>query len=200
MPKNENVRYMNKRRLNWLYGGLLLGFVLAMAMIIIKPIGASTQFVILDGIIWNKAKPIVYESNSTKTGYSSDNSYLAKSGGKYAKNVANPLNYGFIFVLSIFLGGFISKMTMGPELREDERDAPTVWNKKFGEDSKLKRYIVAFIGGFLILFGARIAGGCTSGHMMSGMMQTSVSGYFFAFGVFLTAIPMAIFFYKKDHR
>ncbi|WP_300643307.1 YeeE/YedE thiosulfate transporter family protein [uncultured Helicobacter sp.] len=27
------------------------------------------------------------------------------------------------------------------------------------------------LGGFLLLYGARMAGGCTSGHMMSGIMQ-----------------------------
>ena len=191
---------MHKKRLHWLYGSILLGLVLAIAMIVIKPIGASTQFVILDGILWNTAEPIVYESNATKTGYSSDNAYLAKSGGKYAKNVANPINYGFVFVLSIFLGGVLSKLTMGPELKQEERDAPTVWNNKFGETSTYKRYLVAFIGGLFILFGARLAGGCTSGHMMSGMMQTSISGYFFALGVFLSAVPMAIFFYRRGDK
>jgi hypothetical protein len=57
---------------------------------------------------------------------------------------------------------------------------------------------VAFIGGFLVLYGARLAGGCTSGHMMSGMMQTSVSGYLFAVGAFAAAIPAAILMYGRD--
>ncbi|MDU1312276.1 MULTISPECIES: hypothetical protein [Clostridium] len=37
-----------------------------------------------------------------------------------------------------------------------------------------------------------MADGCTSGHMMSGMMQGSISGYVFAISVFATAIPTAI--------
>ena len=36
------------------------------------------------------------------------------------------------------------------------------------------RYAVAFGAGFLMLFGARIADGCTSGHGLSGMAQLSV--------------------------
>lgn len=48
-----------------------------------------------------------------------------------------------------------------------------------------------------MLFGARLAGGCTSGHMMSGIMQTSLSGYLFALGAFAVAIPVAIIMYKK---
>ena len=48
-----------------------------------------------------------------------------------------------------------------------------------------------------MLFGARLAGGCTSGHMMSGMMQTSLSGYLFAIGAFALAVPVAIYLYKE---
>ena len=33
------------------------------------------------------------------------------------------------------------------------------------------RYAVAFVAGFMMLFGARIADGCTSGHGLSGMAQ-----------------------------
>jgi hypothetical protein len=188
---------MNGKRLEWLIGGLFLGLVLAVAMILIKPIGASTQFVIMDGIIWDAISPIVTETVETKSGYTSDNSYLAKNEGAYAKNVANPTNYAFVFALSIVFGGIISKMTQGPKLTEAEVNAPTVWNNKFGTENRLKRYFVSFIGGMFILFGARVAGGCTSGHMMSGMMQTSLSGYLFAFGVFIIAVPVALIFYSK---
>ena len=50
----------------------------------------------------------------------------------------------------------------------------------------------SFLAGFLLLYGARMADGCTSGHMMSGMMQGAVSGYIFAGAVFAVAIPTAI--------
>ena len=75
---------------------------------------------------------------------------------------------------------------------------PTVWQNRFGSRPG-KRYAVCFISGFIILYGARLAGGCTSGHMMSGMMQTALSGYLFAIGAFATAIPLAIMlFNQKD--
>ena len=60
------------------------------------------------------------------------------------------------------------------------------------------RYAVAFAGGFVVLYGARLAGGCTSGHMMSGMMQTALSGYIFAAGAFAAAVPVAMMMYKKE--
>jgi uncharacterized membrane protein YedE/YeeE len=47
------------------------------------------------------------------------------------------------------------------------------------------------IGGMLIVFGARLAGGCTSGHIIFGITQLSVSGFIFAAGVFATGIGTA---------
>ncbi len=40
-------------------------------------------------------------------------------------------------------------------------------------DNPRMRYLLSFLGGVIVLWGARLAGGCTSGHMMSGMMQTT---------------------------
>ncbi len=180
--------------LNWKSGGLLLGVVFFLAVALVKPIGVSTQFVILDGILWDAVSPEVV--TQTDDGYTSTNAYLAKSSGKYAKSVANPLNYSFVFVLAMMLGAFLSVMLRGG-LERSERSMPALWRANFG-DGVAKRYAVAFAGGFLVLYGARLAGGCTSGHMMSGMMQTALSGYIFAAGAFGAAIPVALMMYKQE--
>ncbi|SDD99614.1 YeeE/YedE thiosulfate transporter family protein [Ruegeria marina] len=179
---------------NWKVGGLLLGLVFFVAVLLVKPIGVSTQFVILDGIIGDAVNPEIV--TQTGDGFTSTNAYLAKSGGKYAKSVANPLNYSFVFVLAMMLGGFLSVMARGG-LDSRERRMPTLWRANFG-DSAVKRYAVAFLGGFVVLYGARLAGGCTSGHMMSGMMQTALSGYIFAAGAFAAAIPVSILMFRKE--
>lgn len=184
-------------QLNWFWGGIVLGIVFLLAVWIVKPIGVSTQFVILDGIVWNMVSPdLVIKDPEAKSGYSSYNPYLNKSGGKYAKNVANPLNYSFIFVICIIFGALLSGLTKGPSASGKEKSMPEVWRKRFG-DSSAKRYMAAFLGGMLVLFGARLAGGCTSGHIMSGMMQTSVSGYLFAIAAFAIAVPAAIIIYGR---
>ncbi|MDX1782399.1 MAG: YeeE/YedE thiosulfate transporter family protein [Thalassovita sp.] len=180
--------------MNWKSGGLLLGAVFFMAVLLVKPIGVSTQFVILDGIIGDIANSELV--TKTEEGYTSTNAYLAKSNGKYAKSVANPLNYSFIFVLAMILGAFLSNRVRGG-LSEEERTMPAIWRANFG-DSVMKRNVAAFLGGFIVLYGARLAGGCTSGHMMSGMMQTSLSGYIFAAGAFAAAVPVAMMMYKKE--
>jgi len=93
-------------------------------------------------------------------------------------------------------GAFLSAMLRGG-VESWERSMPGVWRANFG-DSGVKRVVVAFAGGFIVLYGARLAGGCTSGHMMSGMMQTAVSGYIFAAGAFLAAVPIALVLFRKE--
>lgn len=183
--------------LNWKVGGLVLGLTFFVIFLVAKPIGVSTQFVILDGIVWKIFnKDLVQKDESAKSGYKSTNAYLNKSGGKYAKSVANPINYSYVFVFAMALGGIISKFTKGPKLSANDKYYPEVWSSKYG-NKKCTRYIWAFCGGAIVLFGARLAGGCTSGHMMSGMMQTAISGYLFAFGAFLAAVPLAILLYRR---
>ena len=180
--------------LDWKLGGVLLGLVFFAAVLLVKPIGVSTQFVIFDAMVADAVNPGLI--TQTEDGYTSTNAYLAKSGGKYAKAAANPLNYGFVFVIAMAVGGFISVMLRGG-IAAEERRLPAIWYANFG-DTPAKRYAVAFAGGFIALYGARLAGGCTSGHMMSGMMQTSVSGYIFAFGAFATAIVVSMLMYKQE--
>lgn len=179
----------------WCASGIALGTLFLISVILVKPIGVSTQFVILDGIIWDAINADVV-TESSDGGYASTNAYLNKSGGKYAEEVANPLNYSFIFVLAMVLGGFVASRLQSAGQDTSSQVSPQVWRDRFG-DAKGKRYAAAFAGGFLVLFGSRMAGGCTSGHMMSGMMQTSISGYLFAAGAFLTAVPVAIFLYWR---
>ena len=182
---------------DWLKGGSALGIAFLLAVILVKPIGVSTQFVILDGVIGNSINDtLVVKDENTKTGYGSSNAYLNKSGGKYAKSVAKPLNYSFVFVLSMILGGFLGRVFQGTASAGKIKQLPEIHRRRFGS-SYMARAAITFTGGFIVLWGARLAGGCTSGHMMSGMMQTSISGYIFALSTFAVAVPTALILYKK---
>lgn len=189
--------FIYQRQWDWRASGLALGLVFLLAVALVKPLGVSTQFVILDGIVWNLfSDDVAVKSSDSKSGYSSSNTYLNKSGGKYAKNIANPVNYSFVFVLAMIAGGFIGGKLQSNKDSEETMAVPSIWAERFGQSTD-KRYLAAFAGGLLALFGARLAGGCTSGHMMSGIMQTSLSGYLFALGAFATAVPLAIFMYGR---
>ncbi|NMA83703.1 MAG: YeeE/YedE family protein [Epulopiscium sp.] len=188
---------MKKNR--WILHGMILGTVFFLAALVIKPIGVSTQFSVLTGMVHSVINPnVITEDSSRDSGYKSTNAYYDKSDGKLAKNIKHPINYDFIFVLAIPAGAYVAYL-LNRKRKSSEipyiGEVPELPKQK---QSFLKTYIPSFIGGFLILFGARMADGCTSGHMMSGMMQGSVSGYLFAAAVFAVAIPTAIIMERKS--
>lgn len=193
---------------NWLKGAILLGIVFFLAIFIIKPIGVSTQFSVASGIVHNLIDPsIIQEDPESASGYSSTNAYYNKSGGSIAKSIKNPINYDFIFVLAIPIGALVGYVLDKKVKSKKEKKHGELIAKNHDMDllpttkkSFLRNYALTFLGGFLILFGARMADGCTSGHMMSGMMQGSVSGFIFAAAVFASAIPTAIITKKINIR
>jgi uncharacterized membrane protein YedE/YeeE len=73
-------------------------------------------------------------------------------------------------VVGIAIGAFISMRLSGAR----RQTISPVWARAMGTSSLWSRAPVAFFGGFVMLLGARIAGGCTSGHGISGMAQLSV--------------------------
>lgn len=68
------------------------------------------------------------------------------------------------------------------------------WSELRGPSPK-GRAVWAFIGGFALLFGARMAGGCTSGHILSGGMQLAKSGMVFAAFAFIAFVLTGKLFY-----
>lgn len=186
-----------QKQWNWIVSGIAIAVIFLLAVFLVKPIGVSTQFVILDGIVWDSVdEQVVIKDGEATKGYSSNNAYLNKSGGKYAKSVAEPVNYSFVFVVAMLVGGLLASLLQRSKSSQQSLNSPKVWRDKFGS-SLSKRFIASFIGGVLVLFGARLAGGCTSGHMISGMMQTSISGYLFAVAAFAIAVPVAVFMFKE---
>jgi len=69
--------------------------------------------------------------------------------------------------------------------------------EKFKGNSSIKRIIWAFVGGFVLIIGARIADGCTSGHILSGGMQLAASSLVFTVFTFIGLLVTGKVFYKK---
>ena len=187
---------LEKGELNWLKGGIALASVTILAILLVKPLGVSTQFVVTDTIIWKAFDDNIVHTEEVdgQLKYSSPNAYINKSKGSYAKSASNPVNYSYIFVLSMVIGAMLSSMFGGPKPSSEDKKVPRVFATRFGYQPYM-RFAFAFLGGFIALIGARLAGGCTSGHMISGIMQTSVSGYLFMVGAFMIAIPATILIY-----
>jgi uncharacterized membrane protein YedE/YeeE len=67
-----------------------------------------------------------------------------------------------------------------------------VWARALGSDAKLRRYAVAFLAGFIMLLGARLADGCTSGHGLSGTAQLAVGSLVAVAAMFAGGIATAM--------
>ena len=97
------------------------------------------------------------------------------------------------FIIGIVLGAYVSKMLS----RNYRKPISSVWRDILPNYSVKKRLLYAFIGGFLVLFGARLADGCTSGNGISGIALMSVGSFIVIFFMFIAGILMASLLYKK---
>ncbi len=106
------------------------------------------------------------------------------------------IDWEWMLVLGVVLGSFISA-----RLSSDRQHptVPTLWRQRFG-DSRVLRFVLAFIGGAVMMLGARMARGCTSGHGITGVLQLAVSSWVFIGLAFLTAIASAFGIYGRNHR
>lgn len=169
--------------ISWKAAGVSLGLLLILATALVKPLGVSTQYVVSDAAVIHKVAP----------GFAESNTYLAKYGEKEDWGVG----YGWMLVMGMFVGGGIaSAIFRQRQPVEDRGSMPPMWRARFG-DSMMKRYAAAFGGGVLLLFGARLAGGCTSGHMIAGIPQLAISSFIFTITGFGAAILMAKFLYRS---
>jgi hypothetical protein len=88
----------------------------------------------------------------------------AVAQNSYWKSMPLKWDYGVWFLVGIPAGAFTAAMGSGTWRLEL---VPEVWKERFGP-SIAKRFVGAFLGGMVIMYGARLAGGCTSGHGIFG--------------------------------
>ncbi len=93
-------------------------------------------------------------------------------------------------VIGIAIGAYLSMRLSGAR----RQTISPAWGRATGITSLAGRAPMAFIGGFIMLFGARIAGGCTSGHGISGMAQLSVGSTVAVAAMFAGGILTALLF------
>lgn len=116
----------------------------------------------------------------------------AAAGIKYfASHMTGAKNWWQVaVVVGIAVGAFISMSLSGSR----RQAISPVWKRVMGIQTLGARAPIAFLGGFLMLFGARIAGGCTSGHGISGMAQLSIGSTVAVASMFAGGILTAMMF------
>jgi uncharacterized membrane protein YedE/YeeE len=97
----------------------------------------------------------------------------------------------------MLLGGFVTSVFLTKSFRISF--IPTGW-KKYKNTSVLSRMVWSFFAGFIMIIGARLAGGCTSGHFLSGMSQMAISAMIFGGVVMATLIITGKLFYNTKEK
>ncbi len=121
-----------------------------------------------------------------------ENAYVTKYAGT-ADEPKPIIEWQFALVAMLAPGALIGAKFFGNKQRDPEY-VPDLWARRLGP-SRAVRYAGALVGGAILIYGARMAGGCTSGHALSGGMQLSVSGWIFMAAFFITGVPTALFLY-----
>jgi len=159
----------------YVVGGLIGILVLSTLVLAGKKIGASSAYSDAAGMIGRLVAP----------------RHIA-SLPYYQKNPPM-IGWTLTIVLGAILGSFLAAWTGGELTGTYLQD---MWIARFGTDSGLLRTFVALLGGLLMAYGARMAGGCTSGHGISGTLQLAVSSWIAVICFFIGGIATAMLMYR----
>jgi uncharacterized membrane protein YedE/YeeE len=157
----------------WLIAGLALAVLNSVVLLKIasnRPIGASTTYPFVGDLLFGLT----------------DTAYFRK--------IIKPGHWEMVFLSGAF---FVSVVMTFLRKEANFYFLPRLW-KEYKGTVVVKRIAWSFVGGFILIFGARLAGGCTSGHILSGGMQLAFSSYFFAFFVIIGLVITGKVFYKKS--
>ncbi len=165
----------SKPYLNPYVAGVLLGIVLFLAFFITgNGLGASGGL----------NRIIVAVEDFFVPKHVDQTPYLLKMAG----GDKNPLDHWIVFLtIGTVIGGFFSGL-VHKRVRFETGKGPNI--------SVKTRWLLAFIGGTLMGYGARFARGCTSGQALSGGAVLSVGSWAFMFAVFAGGYALAYFFRK----
>jgi uncharacterized membrane protein YedE/YeeE len=169
----KTLRTTEKKYWNPYIAGVGLGLTLLTSFVIMgRGLGASGAFTSLISFAVNTISPEHAQTNSMY------NAYIQNQLG-------HPLLDWIVFeILGVLIGGFLSGYFSG--------------RLKFNIDKGLRissgsRLVLAFIGGTIMGFAAKIARGCTSGQALTGGALLNVGSWIFMLSVFAGAYAIAYF-------
>jgi len=157
------------------FGGVMLGIVLFLAFFLTgNGLGSSG----------GTTRIVTFVEDQVNPAHVDRTPYLLKMAG----GDKNPLDDWIIPVFfGALVGGFTSGLIFGRAKIETTK-GPNVSNRT--------RWLMAFLGGTIFLYGARMARGCTSGQALSGGASLAAGSWLIMFAIFAGAYAVAYFVRK----
>ncbi len=173
LAKNANQHWAPNNNLRWLltFVGAIIGAVVVLEMFLHQIFGESTTYSWMVGYLWLPTY-------------------------NYSKLVFSTIGWEPFSDIGTLLGAFIVSIFVSRRFQAFNRWVPKTWKKRFG-DSEIKRALGVFGGSFMVLFGARMADGCASGHILSGDLQMAVSSIEFFVFVAISLLVAGWFIYSR---
>ena len=170
----------------WYLGGPLIALTLFLYFYFGQNFGASTNF----------------ETLCTMVGAGKVSDYFKKDWKER--------DFAMLFVIGLIIGGFISSnflipnqtIDLNPKTIQELTDLgfTNVANQYFPDEIfsseaifSLKGFLILILSGVCIGFGTRYAGGCTSGHAITGLSSFQLPSLLAVFGFFIGGI-IAVWF------
>jgi uncharacterized membrane protein YedE/YeeE len=112
----------------------------------------------------------------------------------YLKEIEQAGAWEGVMLIGAFIGGLFMSVFVTKTFRLSV--LPSLWKARKNR-SVVSRLAWSFAAGFLMIVGARLAGGCTSGHFLSGASQMAVSGLVFGGITLVVVVITGRVFYKN---
>lgn len=158
--------------------GVVIGLLQVPAFLLVETaLSASSSYVTVGGLLASLADPGIAQID-----------YVAKHLSATGKNW-----WQVALVVGIAIGAYGSMRLSGAR----RHPISPAWGRALASSTPATRYAVAFVGGFVMLFGARLADGCTSGHGLSGMAQLAVSSTIAVAAMFVGGIVTALLLLRR---
>jgi len=169
------LEFLTMSRYSPYLAGAGIGILSCLTLVLAdRPLGCSTAFVKARGLLG-----LAINRRKTET-------------MEYYREIAPRADFAFMIIPGIIIGAFISSVLSGTF---HIGWVPALWASVFGS-SAILRVLVALAGGILLGLGARWAGGCTSGHGISGSIQMSLASMVTAACFFAGGIGVAMLLYR----
>jgi len=115
---------------------------------------------------------------------------------KYSQIVFKGIGWEPFSDIGTLLGSFFAAIFLTRRFTAFRKIIPPSWEKRFGSNEGV-RALGSFGGTALMMFGARMADGCASGHILSGTLQMAISGLYFGVMVMIAMIITAKLIYRE---
>lgn len=194
----------------WWLGALALGGVtIGFTLLIGRPLGVSGSWSKVVG--WREERRLAHAAQGLQPGSEEvHDAFLAATLAEFgesdlttlasAPSIENPANTKapaasipwtahLVFLFSMFLGGFLATYFAGNFHLHFElsalytRFAGGVWQS----------WVALLFGGMMVGFGTQMAGGCSSGHGLSGCSRLAVASLIATASFFGTAVAVSFF-------